>query len=299
MGEVKRILKTINSVSEYLEYLATVKQIRNMTYTVSSFTFFRGQANAKWNISPSLYRKGLFESENLLLTEIKHICPNEIPENKFEALVKMQHYGMPTRLLDATTNPLVALYFACESNTEKENDGVVYIFPNLAVSWSTDPLVELIMDFVFDYYPQSLQLHEMLQRIKGKYANVLYRTMPQDMDSLLYYLTIPAFPVMPAKTNERIEAQDGTFFIFGMSINTTKTSMYPETYGHKYSFEPINIQTPEKMWKTAETLIIPSSVKDSILEQLDTLGINERKLFPDLSHQITYAVNTVIKNKFR
>ena len=65
-------------------------------------------------------------------------------------LSKMQHFGMPTRMLDTTTTPLVALYFACESITEKASDGAVYAFPNVPVSWSTDPLVELIMDFVFD-----------------------------------------------------------------------------------------------------------------------------------------------------
>ena len=198
-------MKIINSVSEYLEHLNNIKQTRNLTYTVSSFTFFRGQANASWKISPSLYRQGLFESENLLLTEIRHICPTEIPENRFEALVKMQHYGMPTRLLDTTTNPLVALYFACESNTEKENDGAVYIFPNLPVSWSTDPLIELVMDFVFDYYPEKVWLDQMLNHSKKKYSNVIHRLMPDNIDSLLHYLTIPAFAVMPAKTNDRIE----------------------------------------------------------------------------------------------
>lgn len=44
--------------------------------------------------------------------------------NKVDILIKMQHYGMPTRLLDLTKNPLVALYFACVS--KPNNDGVVY-----------------------------------------------------------------------------------------------------------------------------------------------------------------------------
>lgn len=287
-------MKIINSVSEYLEHLNNIKQTRNLTYTVSSFTFFRGQANASWKISPSLYRQGLFESENLLLTEIKHICPTEIPENRFEALVKMQHYGMPTRLLDTTTNPLVALYFACESNTEKENDGAVYVFPNLPVSWSTDPLIELVMDFVFDYYPEKVWLDQMLKHSKKKYSNVIHRLMPDNIDSLLHYLTIPAFAVMPAKTNDRIEAQEGAFFIFGMKLRNREVSTNPGTLGRVYyNFDPIDFDEPAKIWPKVEKFIIPAGAKHEILEQLDLLGINERKLFPDLPHQIAHTVKSV------
>ena len=176
-------MEIIHSVSEYLDCINRTRRIHVMSNTVSSFTFFRGQANVKWEISPSLYRKDLFKTESLLLTEIKHICPSEIPENRFDALVKMQHFGMPTRLLDTTTNPLVALFFACESHAEKENDGAVYIFPNLPVSWSTDPLIELIMDFVFDYYPESVWIDELLKQSKAKYSNVMRgRLMPDDVE---------------------------------------------------------------------------------------------------------------------
>lgn len=287
-------MQTINSVSEYLGYLNTLKMERRTTYTVGCFTLFRGQANASWKLTPSLYREGLFLAENLLLTEIKHVCPNEIPDNKFDALVKMQHYGMPTRLLDTTTNPLVALYFACESKTEKENNGAVYLFPNLPVSWSTDPLIELIMDFVFDHYPEKVWLDQMLRLTKEKYSNVIHRLMPDNVDSLLHYLTIPAFAVMPAKTNDRIEAQDGAFFVFGMTLRNREVSTNPGTLGRVYyNFDPVEIDTPEKIWPKTETLIIPASTKDSILKELDVVGINERKLFPDLSHQIRHTVNDV------
>ena len=287
-------MHTIQTVAEYLEHLTTIENISNLGCMVSCCTFFRGQANVKWQLLPSLYREGLFDAESLLLTEMKHICPNEFVGNRFDSLVKMQHFGMPTRLLDTTTNPLVALYFACASDRQSDEDGAVYIFPNLPVSWSTDPLVDLVMDFVYDYSPRNLQLDQMLEIVQKKYVNVAHRLMPSNVDSLLSYLKIPAFAVMPAKTNERIEAQDGAFFVFGMNLRNTKVSTNPGTLGKVYyNFDPIAVDNPQKIWHKTEIVTIPSAEKKKILKQLDILGINERKLFPDLPHQISHTVKAV------
>ena len=287
-------MDTIRSVSEYLECLSKIKMEPKTTFSVGCFTLFRGQANANWLLSPSLYRQNLFEAENLLLTEIKHICPNEFGDNRFDSLVKMQHFGMPTRLLDVTTNPLVSLYFACESSEQSNEDGIVYIFPNMPVSWSNDPLVDLVMDFVYDYFPRKMWLDQMLDQSQKKYRNGSYRLMPDTIDSLLHYLTIPAFAVMPAKTNERVEAQDGAVFVFGMHVSKRDVSTTPGTIGRvSYNFEPIEIDNVQQIWKKTETLRIPAAAKKGILNQLDILGINERKLFPDLSHQINHTVRTV------
>ncbi len=287
-------MDTIRSVSEYLECLSKIKMEPKTTFSVGCFTLFRGQANANWLLSPSLYRQNLFEAENLLLTEIKHICPNEFGDNRFDSLVKMQHFGMPTRLLDVTTNPLVSLYFACETSEQSNEDGIVYIFPNMPVSWSNDPLVDLVMDFVYDYFPRKMWLDQMLDQSQKKYRNGSYRLMPDTIDSLLHYLTVPAFAVMPAKTNERIEAQDGAFFVFGMHFSNREVSTNPGTIGRVYyNFEPIEIDNVQQIWKKTETLRIPAAAKKGILNQLDILGINERKLFPDLSHQINHTVRTV------
>lgn len=287
-------MDTIRSVSEYLECLSKIKMEPKTTFSVGCFTLFRGQANANWLLSPSLYRQNLFEAENLLLTEIKHICPNEFGDNRFDSLVKMQHFGMPTRLLDVTTNPLVSLYFACESSEQSNEDGIVYIFPNMPVSWSNDLLVDLVMDFVYDYFPRKMWLDQMLDQSRKKYGNGSYHLMPDTIDSLLHYLTIPAFAVMPAKTNERIEAQDGAFFVFGMHFSNREVSTNPGTIGRVYyNFEPIEIDNVRQIWKKTETLRIPAAAKKGILNQLDILGINERKLFPDLSHQINHTVRTV------
>ena len=284
----------VHTVAEYLEYLTNIKSTLSLSNTVSCNTFFRGQADATWQLSPSLYRQGLFNSENLLLTEMRHICPNEFLGNRFDSLVKMQHFGMPTRLLDTTTNPLVALYFACESDKQLDKDGAVYMFPNLPVSWSTNPLVDLIMDFVYDYSPQGLWLDQILDLTQKKYANAVYRLMPEIISWLLHDLEIPVLAVMPAKTNERLEAQDGAFFVFGMSLCSRVVSTNPGTLGRVYyNFDPIKIDDPRKVWHKTEIITVPSTAKEEILKQLDILVGNERKLFPDLSHQISHTVKSV------
>ena len=283
----------ISSVPEYLAYIESLNLSRKTSFTVSNIAMFRGQANEAWGLTPSLYRSGLFSSENLLLTELRHICPNDFSQNRFECLVRFQHFGLPTRLLDTTTNPLVALYFACKSEKERLSNGAVLIM-NLATSWSSDPLVDLIMDFVFDCYPHKNCLDDFLKLSISKNTNVLHRLMPDNIDLLLHYLTIPAFAVMPTKSNVRIEAQDGAFLLFGMKYRDREVSTNPGTLGQVYyNFDPIDIDFERAPWDKCKKLIIPASEKAKILESLDVLGINEHKLFPDLSHQINYIVEDV------
>ncbi len=101
---------------------------------------FRGHSSSSWALQSSVQR--LLKARNVpvdqttaferrLLGEFirraRIFLPNP-PNSDWEWLVVAQHFGLPTRLLDWTENPLIALYFAVRSNTEMSDDGVLYAY---------------------------------------------------------------------------------------------------------------------------------------------------------------------------
>jgi len=96
---------------------------------------YRGQAQKKWKLKPTVGRNELsysIERELLLLEEFKRQAPQWIgrgplPANDVEWLALGQHHGLPTRLIDWSFNPLVAAYYACDSRgDDAKKDGVVH-----------------------------------------------------------------------------------------------------------------------------------------------------------------------------
>ncbi len=124
MSEVKKI----ESVAEVLTY------VYSLSLNHSSFRF-RGQANYSWTLQPSIYRYQSFQryqtvehEYNLLLSKPKSPEPPLIHTTyDLEWLMLCQHYGIPTRLMDWSMDVLISLFFACYGNSERDNDGALFI----------------------------------------------------------------------------------------------------------------------------------------------------------------------------
>ena len=96
---------------------------------------FRGQQDSSWPNVAGIFRpdlKELLKNEKRAVRELISVQPHEFAsdETMFDKLVRMQHFGLPTRLLDVSLNALVALYFATDPGPVGgiPSDGMVTAF---------------------------------------------------------------------------------------------------------------------------------------------------------------------------
>lgn len=259
---------SIRTLMEILEKL-------DIDYEEKVSVFYRGHSNHTFKLEPFVYRKDYFiKNEDKLFKEMIARSPNDFKEcnTTFEKLVKMQHYSLPTRLLDITSNPLVALFFACKDETQQNMDGRLFRFEikeddikyydsdtvSVVSNTSRRPYtfsIEAIKNLSRSTFNKKGEIQYLLHEIRSEKPHFSPVIDPKHLEMV--------FCVRPKLDNPRIIRQEGAFFIFGINDDKTKCA--------KFEFE-------------YKSFIINKSEKTKILKQLDVLGINESTLFPEIDH---------------
>lgn len=119
---------TINSTSDAFKFLY------GLSLKTSNLRF-RGQANLTWPLTPSIYRysnfkryQAIIHERDLMSFRPQFLLPPLTHTNyEIEWLMVCQHNEIPTRLLDWTSDILIALFFACFDKEQIRNDGALFV----------------------------------------------------------------------------------------------------------------------------------------------------------------------------
>lgn len=251
---MKHIDNKIETVTDLIQYL--VDDLDRPTEQ-----WYRGQYNEDWRLEPGVYRISHYslDKERSLLDRFHqaaalHGIRHQLDEWGWISFA--QHHSLPTRLLDWSTQPLIALYFACADTQIKTEQSKMDEPPNAKF-------------FILD--PRRLNK----EHLNGEGAPILLR----DSDDTLKSYRPKSTPydktrrkpiaVLAPLTFERITFQSGTFTLHPEQLN-------PE-------------DDPFKGCTTA--LTIPGSRKKDVLKELEILGISETTLYRDLDRLAEHIRN--------
>lgn len=258
------------TVDSFEEYLRVVKE------ELADKVYFRGQAKSVddgYNLTPSLGRythlhtMGLARLEDLerevLETFRNHLITyvDHRPENDWELLSLAQHHGLPTRFIDWTTNPLVALYFSLREKHEAESVKVYILnykpktyfdFVQESRKITPKPDSATVKISAIEPDPYSLEsIQEDEHEENGVGENEGGKPIPSPFDITDHVIFVPPH------VSERIKAQDGVLMAFPDPTKPLDSSRYLE----------ISIKT---------------SARNEILKHLEKFGVFDRQLFPGL-----------------
>lgn len=294
-------LKLMNSDLIYDEnrvHFEKIDSLENFTKKLEKYgvlhenVYFRGQQNVNWSVLPSIFRGKWIEHEKDFVHEMLISNPQDFANctTTLGKLTKMQHYNAPTRLLDLTSNPYIALYFACEkdNNSDFSYNGEVLFFqskePEKYYDSDTISIISnlAMMNSDFDIGDETLDIADfnkqkgipyLLHQIKCEKPNFLNIIEHNDLHK--------CFVVHVPLDNKRIMNQQGLFLIVGMGESKTEPAKIEDS---------VFLKDDKKL-----IFIIPDTYKQKILDALDAININKRFIYPEIDDVADFLKNQKFK----
>lgn len=288
---------TIKSLTDYVSHITKLKPRPfegNDASLIRERIVFRGLSRIDYELVPSLGRRPSGECMNSLtfvesdlISEAMQKFPgiynnDDLPVTK---LAKLQHFGIPTRMLDVTTNALVALYFAC--NKHLDVDGEIIVFSMVPV-----PAINSTANIIADTYRLT---HNAITPLKTYY----YRGVKQDYAVTLQYpgwekiakASLDHFRKMidrpllvgAAESSTRQKNQQGMYILFPDKLSRS-------IFGKGLDLSGGLVELSKKDKTVMRRYIVPAQQKAVILNQMKTLGISEEFLFADNVDTVFKAV---------
>lgn len=236
--------------------------IRQVNELPNNF-IYRGQADAVWPLKSSLERvigagwsaEKAQRFEDYALQQFRskfHLYDHENvhPTSKLAWLSVMQHYGVPTRLLDFTESPYIALYFALESYTH-------HLGRDIAL-------------FAFDY---SAVLQKSIEHIQSKDSGfketraTVFERQDEIFDAVVDRFSYDiAWIAEPQVLNARLDRQGGSFLLSG---------------NRSLQIESV-LALPLYVEVSLRKLVIPQTLVPGVFALLRKMNITSKSLYGDL-----------------
>lgn len=286
----------ITSVDEYMREISKLNQNKK---DPNAQMFFRGQAVDYWDIRPSIFRDQMLSVEHNLMSEPLRQIPNEFNNlgDSFEIMEKYQHYGMCTRLLDITTNPLVALYFSCErykkeEYKDRETKNIEKVAPRGIVYFKEDNMPLKYNDLEVRIISRLASYDMNSDRTLEEIVEKLYQDTVISMDlkkkwleenGMFEFIHIcqSVCTVLPIMNNDRLIRQSGAFLLPGKFIVTNRGDNLKNA---------IIAKAESNLRNEFEGMFfyIDDNNKEKIRTELENCNISEANLFPELEYQLKY-----------